>query len=359
MNYKKNLLIAFLALTGLFMSCRDESLYPLPYNDREVGAYMRVVRLTSNVLDLDNIANTGLEGIFEFVDDSNGENLQDFQIFVRVRRGATLTQEALVTTIDGAQWQTVPEPTYSEYKRASIRVTANQTLTALNTVGFTGPFAAGDAIIYRGVIRLRDGRTFTDVNSGPNIIGGQFYASSFVYTLTARNLTPGSWVGTYSLTQNAIWSPNHSVALHQSSYPANLNQVLFPNQTVTLTVPAGGLSTEREFQVQYRGATVTMRLNLESGVTWVPLQNSTVDCTAERELYWTMPTTGTFAGSTALPAGLPQASTPNRGSYSTTQTGLVPGQVMTIGIDDDADEYGRRNGYCTWTRRVRLTLTKL
>ncbi len=356
MNTRKILTTVSLLTAVVFSACRDESLYPLPYNDRETGAYMRLVRQTSNVLDINNPGASGLEAVFEFVDDSNGENLQDFQIFGRFRRAGVLSAEVLVTTVDGTAFQTVPEPTYSEYKRATVRVTGTQTASAFGLAGFV----AGDVITYRGVIRLRDGRTFTNTNAGIDLIGGQFYSSSFVYTLTAAALTTGSWVGTYRLTQNAIWSPNHGAELHSLAFPASLNQRLFPDQDVTLSIPSNGLSTERQFQVSYRGQTVAMRINLESGTVFVPLQNSTVDCTSEREIYWVTPTTGSFApGTFVLPAGLPQATTPNRGTYSTAINGLTAGNVLTIGVDDDADEYGRRNGYCTWTRRVRLTLTKL
>lgn len=355
MNTRKILFTLSVISVGVFTACRDESLYPLPYNDRETGAYLRLVRQTSNVIDVNNLAGSGLDAVFEFVDASDAENLQDVQFFARNRRGGVQGAEVLVTTVDASAFQPVPEPTYSVYKRANVRITAPQTSTALGL----GSFLAGDVVTYRSVIRLKDGRTFTNTNASSDLIGGQFYSSSFVYTLTAVALTAGSWVGTYSLTQNAIWSPNHSAELHALAYPANLNTVLFPNQTVTLSIPANGLSTERQFQVSYRGQNVTMRINLENGTVFVPLQNTGVDCTAEREIYWVTPTGGSFPGTASLPAGLPQASTPNRGTYTTSQTGLVAGQVMTLGVDDDADEYGRRNGYCTWTRRVRLTLTKL
>jgi hypothetical protein len=102
-----------------------------------------------------------------------------------------------------------------------------------------------------------------------------------------------------------------------------------------------------------------LRINLENGTVFIPLQNSKVNCSSERQLYWTFPASGTFAGTTALPLGLPQATITNRGAYNTTIAGTTTGNSFTIGLDDDADEYGRRNGYCTWTRRVALTLTKL
>jgi hypothetical protein len=361
MNLKRFIFFTTLLLTVVSIGCRDKDLYPLPYDDREVGAYMRFYSQTSNIIDLNDLANSGLDGVFEAVDENGGNNVQEFRIFVSHRRGTAVSSERLVKTIPGTAFTKVPEPTFSEYTRAKVRVTAAETLTALLTAtGFPGAFAAADQVNYRAVMVLKDGREFTNTNTTPNITGGQFYSASFLYTLTVRAVTAGSWIGAYTLTQNSIWSPNHSAALHaRSDFPSYLNKVLFPNQTVNLTIPTGGLSSERQFTVSYRGQNVTLRVNLENGAVFIPLQNSTVDCSTEREIYWTFPTAGTFVGSTALPLGLPQGTVSNRGAYSTAITGLLPGAVMTIGLDDDADEYGRRNGYCTWVRRIALTLTKI
>lgn len=390
-----SILLAVIIIGG---SCADDSLLPLPYNDRITGAYLRIYSQASNIFDLNDLANSGFEAVFEPVDENNGDDLASIDFFVSHRRGTDLTPEVFLKNVSASIFTQVPQPTYSVYKRGTIRLTANEILTALQTIttdpdgdgvtapictaciplkglaAFPGNFAAGDQINIRYEMVMKDGRKFSvlnqqsgvnpafannaTANSTPNITTGQFYNSPFLVIMTARAQTVGSWIGDYSLVQNAIWSPNHSVALHQTSYPDYMNEVLFPNQTVTLSVPAGGLSTERQFTVQYRGQPVTMRINLENGAVYVPLQNTTLDCSSTRELYWTWPTSGTFAGTAALPAGLPQATINNRGSYNTAQTGLVAGQTLTIGIDDDADEYGRRNGYCTWTRRVFLTLTK-
>ena len=45
-----------------------------------------------------------------------------------------------------------------------------------------------------------------------------------------------------------------------------------------------------------------------------------------------------------MPIGTPRSATPNRGVYSTSQTGLTPGDMFSICVDDDADEYG--NNLC-------------
>jgi hypothetical protein len=219
--------------------------------------------------------------------------------------------------------------------------------------------------------------------------------------MVVRSLPVGAYTGNYTLRQVAIWSPSHSVALHQIGFPTYLNEVLFEqDQTVTLAAPSGGLSTERQFTVKYKGQDVVMRINFEQttpgltgtggtaainnslitnygfpvgttnanlGTVYVALQNSNVACSSERDLYWTMPTGGTFGNgvtttnptaSNSLVAGLPQNLTPNRGVYRTDINGLTPNDIFSIAIDDDCDEYGRRNGYCTWTRRVYLTLRK-
>jgi hypothetical protein len=383
MNIKKYIMLMALFIGGLSMSCRDESLYPLPYNDRTVGAYLRMYVVTSNIFDLNDLANSAFDAIYESVDENGGTNLDRVEFYASFRRGTGLSSEVLVKTISGSDFAPVPEPTYSEYVRARIKITANETLTALasapappatwpsGSVGlaYPGTLIAADQIVYRWQMVLKDGRKFSvlnpqrtnvaENNNTPNITTGQFYSAPFTYTIVARSLIAGSWIGDYALTQIAIWSPNHSVALHASSFPAYMNQVLFPNQNVTLSIPSGGLSTEREFTVNYRGSNVKMRINLENGTVFVPLQNTTVDCTSEREIYWVTPVAGSFAGNTTLPAGLPQTTISNRGSYSTTSSGLTTGNTMTIGVDDDADEYGRRNGYCTWTRRISLRLTKL
>lgn len=430
------------------LSCTDESLYPLPYNDRTTGAYLRIYKQTSNVLDLNNLAASAFEAIFEPVDENNGNDLERIDFFVSHRRGTDLTPEVFVKSVNADIFQPVPQPTYSVYKRGTVRLTATEALTALQTIttdpdgdgvtppictacvplkglaAFAGPLQLGDQLNIRYEMVMKDGRKFSvanpqttvnpafansaTANSTPNITTGQFYNSPFVVIMTVRSLIPGSWLGTYTLRQRAIWSPAHNLALHQSAWPSYLSEVLFPEQTVTLSVPSNGLSTQRQFNVTYKGQTVSMVINFERtrpglngattgqaainnslipwgfpagttdetaassnlGSIFVPIINTGVDCTSTRELYWTTPQTGQFGnGSSAtnptasnqlsLHPLLPQNRIPNQGVYRIDIDGLAPGDTFSIALDDDADEYGRRNGYCTWTRRVYLTLTKL
>lgn len=432
MNYKKYTAIFALVMLGI-ASCTDESLFPLPYNDREVAAYLRMYKVTSTSLDFTDIsttggANTAFETVFEAVDEAKGANLSKVDFFVSLRRGTTATDEVLVKSVAGSAFTAVPEPTYSEYRRSTVKITAQEAVTALATltsvpasfpsgltpIAYPGSIASGDVFVFRWVMTMNNGKQFstlnvqgtsTDVNNvTANIATGQFYSSPFIFSMTARTYTAGrTYFGDYTLTQRAIWSPAHNVFLHSAAFPAYLNQVLFPNQTVTLkdNVDIPTLqSTEREFTVNYKGGNVTMRINMEPiapgftgangtatinntlvpygfpatttngnlGSVFIPIQSTKVQCSTGRELYWVTPTTGLFgnAPSTSNPTasnflgpGMPQNLHPNRGVYRTDQTGIVAGQVFSISVDDDCDEYGRRNGYCSWTRRVYLTLTKI
>jgi hypothetical protein len=393
MNRKLYSALLFVSLLGINFSCKDESLYPLPYGTQDTSGFLRVYKLTSNIFDITDItsnsgASTGFEGTYEIVDNSGGNEMQEVEFYVSHRRGSALTGEVLIKKIQPSAFTAVASPTQSSYKRANIRISFTETQTALLTltdpdgtgplVAYPGSVAIADQLIYRWVLVMKDGRRFSvanpqgtnplENNTTANIATQPFYNAPYSVSVPIRSLTAGSWVGTYSLTQSAIWSPAHSWDFH-ANYPAYMKSILFPDQTVTLSTVSGGLSTEREFQVTYRGQTVKMKINLEppasgtAGVVSVPLQNSTVDCSNTRELYWITPSTGSFtkaASSTVnLTFPLPTVTTPNRGTFNSSQTGLVAGQTLIIGLDDDADEYGLRNGYCTWTRTVRLTLTKL
>ena len=365
--------ITLLGLLGVTLSCTDESLYPLPYNDRTTGAYLRIYSQRSNVFDINNIASSAFEAIFEPVDENDGNDLDHVDFFVSHRRGTDLTPEVFLKSVDAANTFTaVPEPTYSVYKRGAIRLTAIEILTALQTItadpdgdgvtapicsacvplkglsAFPGAYLAGDQINIRYEMVMKDGRKFSvanaqtsvnpafantaTANSTPNITTGQFYNSPFLVIMTVQSLTPDAWLGSFTLKQKAIWSLNHSLTVHQESWPSYLSEVLFPNQTVNLSIPTSGLSTEREFDVEYKGQIVKLRINFERtrpgltgattgqaainnslvtegfpasttdatpgssnlGTVTVPLQNSTVDCNSDRELYWVTPTAGSL-----------------------------------------------------------------
>lgn len=451
MNIKKYITYSALLAGVAIAACQpNEEDFPLPYDDRATGSYLRVVKITSNVWDLDDLNNSAFEAVYESVDKDFGANLDRVEFYATHRSGATgfITDEVLVKTLaaDQMNFARVPEPTYSDYLRSGrIRITATETLDALNTlttdpdgtscsnifpdvcpaVAFPGSLAATDRIIFRIKIYDKQGRGFTvnnpqvaaspslgnvdEANVTTNLTGGLFYSSPMLYTtLVQRVTTTGNadaYTGQYTLAQVARWQPDHSPVQHASFPQAWLQKIIFGSsdtdatQVVTLQKPAGGLPTEREFTCRYRGQQITMRINFEQavlnvsgaginaatvatvqapatgsslglgfpagtsntnlGTIFVPLLNSTQKCTPEREFFMVTPLIGAFSGIAGAPAGVPSRTFPNRGYYRFDRDGLTPGDVFSIAVDDDADEYGRRNGYCNWYTRIYLTLTKI
>ncbi len=448
MNIRKYILGTVLTAGVVMMACRDESLYPLPYDDRTTAHYLRIYRSTTNVFELNDLANSAVEFVFESVDERKGALLQEVEFYATHRNGTTgaITDEILVTIIQASDmgFNFVPEPTYSEYLRsAPVRITYNQIQAALSTlttdpdgttcsniypdvcpaVAYPGSLAFGDQVILRWKTRLTDGREYTvanvqtitspslgnpeEANMTPNVVAGKFYNAPYQFTVTVRRMTnpydANAYTGDYRMIQMAVWSPSHNLELHQAIPTYMVRPFTFGSsptdstQTVTLSTISGGLPTERLVQnVRYRGQTISFRVNFEGGgpaspapsgaalttltdpfsnvsgtsgmgmvttgglgTVWVPIFNSGVDCTSEREFYLVTPLNGTFGGNTTLRFGLPRRTYPNRGFYPIGVNGLTAGDVFTIAVDDDADEYGRRNGYCTWYRRIYLRLEKL
>jgi hypothetical protein len=406
MNLKKYIWGVVLLAAVVMMACRDESLYPLPYDDRTSGHYLRIYKSTSNVLDFDDLGNSAAEYVFESVDEEKGALLDEVEFYATHRSaGGLITDETLVKTVDASTmgFAFVPEPTYSEYLRSNpVRITATEIDAALDllttdpdgiplvdcsniypdvcpAVAYPGSLAIGDQVLLRWKTRLSDGRTFTvanvqtitspslgnpaEANMTPNITGGQFYSAPYAATLTVRRTTttgnPNAYTGTYRMTQMAVWSPSHSAALHETIPNYMVKPFTFGSsatdstQTVTLALVPGGLPTERQFTCTYRGQTITMRINLEGGpnpglaaaalatltnpfgppgpgngmgmpagttnanlgTVFIPLMNTTVDCTSNREFYIVTPLAGAFGGNTALRFGLPRYTIPNRGYY--------------------------------------------
>jgi hypothetical protein len=466
MKFKKYSIYTIISCFALVIGCRDESTYPLPYDDRTTGHFLRIYSISSNIWNREDINNSAFEAIYESVDEDKGRLLDSVSFYASFRRtGLGLTREVLVKRVPASDFNFafVEEPTYSEYLRSTpYRITATEVRNALQSLASTDPDGTGALVAYpadggllgdvftiRWRARTKDGQAYTvfnpqttvnpafgnlaEANMTPNVTRGQFYNAPYIIaftvsqTVTTAVTDPAPYTGTYRMSQVAIWSPSHNVGLHLQGMPGNiLKPFVFGSsdtdstQTVTLATVPGGLPSERNFTCTYRGQQVTIRISLEAGSTTgvntdalatlttatnanvppgahtarglgfpagttvanlgavhVNLFNTGIACSgnSEREFYQVTPVAGVFnplattnpvtglaispASSIALPWGAPRSAYPNRGVYRTDLSGNLAGEVFTIGIDDDADEYGRRNGYCNWFRRVYLRLEKL
>jgi hypothetical protein len=460
MKIQKYIVGAVMAVAAVVSCSPDPDLYPLPYDSRATGSYLRVYRNLSNVWEFNELGNNknAFRAVYESVDKAFGADLKEIQFYATFRSGSSITDEVLVKTIAQAEidarFNAVSEPTYSDYLRSDvIEVTEAETLTALLTLNSdpdgqngvdaqcTGIFPKtcpavafpgvagivnGDRIVFRVAIKDKQDRLFTvanqqtaaapylgnpnEANITPNLTNGIFYSSPMMYTMTyARSTNPynaNSYTGNWKMTQIARWQGDHSPAQHRDFPQAWIDQILFGNsttdstQSVALSTVTNGLPTERTFTCTYRGESISMVINLENtpqgltpealltlnqavhapgmaattpfgmgfplgstaanlGTVFVPIANTGVDCSSTREFYQVTPLGGQFAGLTALPWGLPRNFVPNRGAFRNDRDGSITGDRFSIVVSDDADEYGRFNGYCNWTTNIVLLMEKI
>ncbi|MBN8652080.1 MAG: hypothetical protein J0L67_11665 [Cytophagales bacterium] len=466
-NFRQYLVIGFLTVAALFTACEpNEDAYPLPYDNRDTGSFLRVISITSFSWDITDLANSGFEAVYESVDKNGGADLDRVEWYATYRSaGGQITDEVLVKTLTAQQMSLaeVSAPSGSEYLRSGpIRITAQETLDALNTlttdpdgtgctgifpdicpaVAFPGALNLGDRVVFRIKVYDKQGRAFTvnnpqvaaapklgnpnEANITANLTGGIFYSSPMIYTMFMQRPTDSgnadAYTGTYRMSQVARWAPDFATSTNNLQILRTVPQAWMrsfvfgasatdSSQVVTLEKIPGGLPSERRFTCRYRGQTITMIINLERqvfgltgaglsaagvatvnalpnpapptigglgfpagttntnlGSVFVKLASTGVQCTSERIFYHmtgaqfnstVAGTPGEFSGDAAMPLGVPRRVWPNRGYYRIDRDGLTPGDVFSLAVDDDVDEYGRRNGYCNWYTRVYLSFTKL
>lgn len=316
--------IVTLTLVGLVTGCEpNEDLYPLPYDNRESGSFLRVIKINSFVWDLNDLANSGFEAVYESVDKNGGADFDRVEFFATYRSaGGAITNEVLVKTLtfDQMNFAEVPGITGSEYLRTAtpVRITAQETIDALNTlttdpdgvvngttctgifpkicpaVAFTGTLGLGDRVVFRLKVYDKQGRGFTvlnpqaaaaplltngnEANMTPNITGGIFYSSPMLYTMFVQRLTDtgnaDAYTGTYRMAQVGRWAPDYATNTANlqilRNYPqAWMRPFVFATsesdstQIVTLSKVPGGLSTQRQFTCRYRGQEITVVVNFE------------------------------------------------------------------------------------------------
>lgn len=182
----------------LAMSCTDFVDPAIPYSGFDTAIYLRTISVNANYNFFD-LANEEFNLVVEAVDESNGNSVEQVEIFVNRRRGAALTTPVLLTTIPKSEFTSNTE---SKYLRASIEITLSAAVTAM---GLTiGDIAQGDFIEYRLSLLDSKGRVFTNTNLSPDISGGAFYRSPFFYRIPI--VCPSDLAGTFNFSSTAMSS---------------------------------------------------------------------------------------------------------------------------------------------------------
>lgn len=171
-------------------SCTDFVDPAIPYNNFETAVYLRTITPPANV-NFFALNTARFTLVVEAVDAENGNLVQEVDVYVRRRRGVTLTTEAKVTTVPKTAFASA---TGTKYLRATIDIQVSQALTAM---GFTNAdINGGDFLEWRLDLLDSKGRRFTSTNLSTDVIGGTYYSSPFFYRVGV--VCPSDLAKTYS-----------------------------------------------------------------------------------------------------------------------------------------------------------------
>lgn len=188
---KFKLIFGMMAAMILATSCTDFVDPAIPYNEFETGLYLRTITVQSGTFNYFDFANSQFSVILESVDDKDGRNIEQVEVFVAHRRSITVTTEALILTIPKTAFTTTPD---SKYLRTTLTISANDALAA---VGFTlADVDGGDSFDFRLIATDNKGRTFTSGQSSGDISGGAYFRSPFFYRVNV--VCPSDLGGTYN-----------------------------------------------------------------------------------------------------------------------------------------------------------------
>ena len=146
-------------------SCTDFVEPAIPYNGFETGTYLKTITnpASHNFFDLDNSKfATTLE--VHAVDKVN--DVKTVDVFVKHRRGNTLSSEVKLGSIEGTAFTTTAD---SKWPRASVSFNVPD---ALSKLGFSKTnIKGGDFLEYRLVLTTVGGKTFTNSNLTADVSG--------------------------------------------------------------------------------------------------------------------------------------------------------------------------------------------
>ena len=174
------------------VSCETEIIDKIDVFSLQTGAYMRTVApWPLNVANGIVFSKAGLPAAnvkltIEAVDPQQGSTLSSYDLTVRFvdNTPANGTMSKAYTVLESLPASSFTKDAASGYPRRDLTFTAANLMTKLGLTA--ADISSGDSFEVLAVMRLTDGRSFTDVNSGAEIKGGAYYKSPFFYRITVN-----------------------------------------------------------------------------------------------------------------------------------------------------------------------------
>lgn len=177
MSTTKNILWGTLLLFG-FASCTKEQ-DPQGLKNATTGAYMRDIQIHSNTFSVADIDDAYFEITMEQWDEQKGGLFDSYDFNCEFHdntpdNGTIPRNKVLVKKVPASAYTRTED---RGLLRATIRITATETMTALNITA--ADIAKGDQFRFVEDLHLTDGRTFNDANSASSMTSVFFNSPMF------------------------------------------------------------------------------------------------------------------------------------------------------------------------------------
>lgn len=173
----------FLVSVMSFTACETEIVERLDEFSFEHGGYMRTIEFPMPTFNVSkaNMAGTKLAMTLEAVTDNFGAQFSAYDLVVRfvdktAANGSNNKTDVVLKSLAASSF--APDAT-TKYPRFSLSITGKEMQDALKLTD--AEMAKGDQFEIRGTMKLTTGRSFGLANSDPDVTGGAFYNSPFLY----------------------------------------------------------------------------------------------------------------------------------------------------------------------------------
>lgn len=178
-----------LSMLVMFSACTDFVEPRIPYSTFDTGLYLRTLARTSDTFNFFDLASSRFDITIEAVDAEESGSLTEVEVTLRHRRlipgvGLQFIPDGTATTVNTVSIRTIAASEFvdhpdSKFRRTQIVVTANEAMAALGVTA--ADIEGGDTFEFYLEATDRFGRKFNRVNASPDVRGGIFYSSPFLY----------------------------------------------------------------------------------------------------------------------------------------------------------------------------------
>ncbi len=206
MKYIKYLTVTALLLVASF-ACKDESKLPYDYENQEYGAYAAIIAVPSGSFLAEDAPGYPLDPtVSSFVitlevrDVKKGGLLEEMEFtakFVDNNAPILTPAETSVAVVPASAFTKDPD---TGYPRATITIQSSAILAALGLAA--NQVFGGDVFEIRHIVRLTDGREFTNTNTSGVVTGGAFFNAPMFSSVPV--LCPSALAGNYNAVTNWV-----------------------------------------------------------------------------------------------------------------------------------------------------------